>query len=84
MSPNGYSNNGLKVNGGGAAGSTEFPTTQANSVFYTFEGSVDAMSSGSRKARSAPAFILAARASGPPTFYHADRQSARPSAGGGA
>ena len=45
ISPNGYSNNGLKVNGGGAAGATEFPTTQANSVFYTFEGSVDAMSS---------------------------------------
>src|ERR1700679_3005806 len=37
---NGYSNNGLKVNGGGGYGSMEFPTTQANSVFYTLEGSV--------------------------------------------
>jgi hypothetical protein len=39
---NGYSNNGAKVNGGGAVGSMEYPTTATNSVFFTFEESVDA------------------------------------------
>ena len=40
--PNGYSNNGLKVNGGGAAGSMELPSTITNSWFLTAEGTVDA------------------------------------------
>ncbi len=39
---NGYSNNGLKVNGGGAAGSMELPSTITNSWFLTAEGTVDA------------------------------------------
>ena len=83
---NGYSNNGLKVNGGGADGSMEFPTTQANSVFYTFEGSVDALSAprGSA-ARPAAAARSRRRQFRTVDLHHADRRpSARPSAGGAA
>ena len=43
---NGYSANGLKVNGGGAAGSMEMPATITNSWFETFEGTTDALNSG--------------------------------------
>ena len=70
--PNGHSNNGLKINGGGAAGSMEYPTTQTNSVFYTFEGSVDALSGTGASNQETPlgdALVLAAANAGPPTFF---------------
>jgi hypothetical protein len=66
--PNGYSNNGLKVNGGGAVGSMEYPTTPTNSVFYTFEGSVDAMTLGTETPLGANLF-LGTPNEGTPTFY---------------
>ncbi len=44
--PNGVSNSGLKVNGGGAAGSMELPSTISNSWFETVEGTTDALFSG--------------------------------------
>ena len=70
--PNGLSNNGLKINGGGAAGSMEYPTTQTNSVFYTFEGSVDALTGTGASNQETPlgdALVLAAANAGPPTFF---------------
>ena len=42
----GINNNGWKVNGGGAAGSFQWPSTLANSVFWTMEGTIDASLSG--------------------------------------
>jgi hypothetical protein len=67
---NGYSNNGFKVNGGGAYGSMEFPATQANSVFYTVEGTVDALSALAEAplGNGGGSLVLAAPTSGPSTF----------------
>lgn len=44
---NGTSNNGFKVNGGGAIGSMELPSTISHSWFQTVEGTTDAYFSGS-------------------------------------
>jgi hypothetical protein len=66
---NGNGNNGLKVNGGGGYGSMEFPTTQANSVFYYFRRLGRRPEQPTRKSPlGGQTFSLTAPNAGPSTF----------------
>ncbi len=83
--PLGVSNNGFKVNGGGAFGAMELPTTTPNSYFQTIEGTTDAAlsTSASQSEGLFGSNLYVAANGGPATFVTQVGWGGRSRRGGG-